>query len=103
MNKTNVQVELLLIWSGSNIVQIIQEILSRNEDITIRVQGNRLVIKDKDAGFYRCISIGDPVEIPKYEPGTNRAIQTTTQSESELRIRRIVPFQSKKPGHSLVL
>ncbi len=63
------EVEVIAVWDGKNLSEIIRVIVSKNTEITIKTLGpkRKLVIKDLDAGFYRCVPIGEMVEIPKYK------------------------------------
>lgn len=74
--------KVLTVWNGNNFVSVIQALSSQNEELKIRVQGKKLIIKDDEAGFYRCIPIGEVIEIPDYE--SNKPIQNSTQEESGL-------------------
>lgn len=62
MNK----IEVIGIWEGHNFIAIINILATRNTELRVKKQGKKLIIKD-GSEFYRCIPVGDPIEIPKYE------------------------------------
>lgn len=55
---------LLIKWNGRNYLQIIQALDSKNQELKIRVQGKRLIVRDEEAGFYRVFTMDDFIEIP---------------------------------------
>lgn len=61
------KVEIIGTWTGKNYSSIVKILLKKNTEITIKVQGKKLIIKDKTNDFYVCIPTGEPVEIPMYE------------------------------------
>ncbi len=73
------------IWDGQNYIAIIKALSSINQELKIRVQGKKLIVKDTEAGFYRCIPIGSLVEIPKRECEPDTTIQDPPPKESRIR------------------
>lgn len=59
--------KIIEVWNGSNYQAIIRALINEDTEIRIRVSGKRLIIKDPESGFYKCIPKGDPVEIPVHE------------------------------------
>lgn len=55
---------LLIQWNGKNYLQIIQALDSKNQELKVRVQGKRLIVRDEEAGFYRVFAIDDVIEVP---------------------------------------
>lgn len=61
------KIETVGTWSGTNFGEIISALFSCNENLRIRQQGTKLIIKDPHVDYYACIAAGDDVEIPMYE------------------------------------
>lgn len=55
------------VWQPNCFKWFLKYLASVNTEITVYKQGLKLVIHDKDIGFYRCTPPGDMVEIPLYE------------------------------------
>jgi len=53
-------------WDG-DYRKVVKAILCKTQEIHIRVQGKKLIIKDCRIGYYSCIQMGDSIEIPVYE------------------------------------
>jgi hypothetical protein len=60
-------IKVIETWNGDNYTAIIRALVSENTEVRIRISGKRLIIKDSNVGFYKCIPKGDPVEIPIYD------------------------------------
>lgn len=58
-------VEIVGVWNGSNIVDIIRELMRVNQELHVRVSGNKLIIKEININFYICLRPGQSIEIPR--------------------------------------
>lgn len=88
-------IQVIGIWDGSNLHQVISILVNHNEELRVRVQGRKLIIKDPAINYYRCIPAGERIEIPKYESRINPPIQTSPPKESRLRQRESLFFADR--------
>jgi hypothetical protein len=56
--------EIIATWDATNYNQIISILMTRNSEIRIRVQKNKLILKD-DNGLYLCVPKGSEIRIPR--------------------------------------
>jgi len=61
------KVEVIDIWNGTNFIQIIKILATKNTEIRIKIKGKKLIVKDPLVDYYSCVALGCPVEIPVHD------------------------------------
>lgn len=78
------------VWEG-NFSKALACIAPHNDQMMVRVQGKKLIIKDKKLQFFAAIPFGDEIEIPVYyEQLPCGAICPASQISEELRELRVL-------------
>jgi len=58
------KIEIVGVWKGNNISEIIRELMRINQELHVRVSGKKLIIKEININFYLCVRPGERIEIP---------------------------------------
>jgi hypothetical protein len=102
MNRT----EIVGVWNGNNIGEIIKELMRINQELSIRVSKGKLLIKEINVNFYICVKVGHKIEIPEsliaYDqveeeplPVPEEILKEETKIDSKKQIQKEMANQNK--------
>ena len=67
ITRNQIKTRRVAIWQPNCFKWFLNYLSGVNTEMSVYLQGSKLIIQDKEINFYKCIVPGDMVEIPLYD------------------------------------